>query len=78
MDRWPMFSRKSFYGGGNENILAFNEQDGAIFKCNILSNTHNIFSKFFENFNGQNKIFPENEYTFVEFRCLENKEETLY
>jgi hypothetical protein len=54
-------------GGGNENILAYDEKDGTMYKANNLLNSQQSISKFLEGIQNHNKLFPEDKYELVGF-----------
>jgi hypothetical protein len=53
--------------GGNENILAYNEDEGVVYKSNNLYNVKFLISNFFEKLILHNLLFPNTKYTFVGF-----------
>ena len=54
-------------GGGNENMLYYDDGSGIIYKQNNLFNCNNSILKFLEYVCAHNKLFPSTEYNLVGF-----------
>ena len=58
-------------GGGNENTLAYDKVNRVVYKSNNLFNSQNSLSKFLENIQVHNTLFPETMYELVGFTGIE-------
>ncbi len=59
-------------GGGNENTLAYNSDDGFMYKSNNLSNHHDSILGLFDSIKYHNEIFDCDKYEFVGFTGIDN------
>ncbi len=73
-DIWikELYSLGSPSGGGSENTLAYNTEDGFVYKSNNLSNYHDDILKLFDSVNYHNEIFDCDKYEFVGFTGIDN------
>ncbi len=61
-----------FAGGGNENTLAYDEENKVIYKSNNLLNYRFRISKLMESIVIHNQLFPETKYDIVGFTGVDN------
>ncbi|MDR1456425.1 MAG: hypothetical protein LBJ01_12295, partial [Tannerella sp.] len=58
-------------GGGNENTLIYNADEGVIYKSNNLFNSQNSISQLLESIGKHNELFPETRYELVGFTGID-------
>jgi hypothetical protein len=63
---------KPLQGGGNENTLAYNDENGAIYKSNNLFNSKGLISNLLETVKIHNLLFPNTQYELVGFTGMIN------
>lgn len=61
-----------YQGGGNENTLALNTENGKLYKSNNLSNSDFLISNLIEQTLLHNALFPNTKYTLEGFTGFEN------
>jgi hypothetical protein len=63
---------KPMQGGGNENTLAYNAENGTIYKSNNLFNSKGLISNLLETVKIHNLLFPNTKYELVGFTGIIN------
>lgn len=67
-----------YQGGGNENTLALNTENGKLYKSNNLSNSDFLISNLIEQTQLHNALFPNTKYTLEGFTGFENGNSTPF